>query len=164
MSDTKIPDAITPVVGYRAFTVMMGKLWSPMGLYRVAWPKEGPLRARCLRHLEQSILARAACAVENHEAPDPDCSCGIHAMWEPWDIPRLSVPQPWDLVVGRVHGWGRVVLGEIGWRAAFVRPVELYSSPAWTEPTRFEMERVAKMYLLPFAGSAPRERLDEAAA
>jgi len=145
----RIPDAITPVVGYRGWSVGMGQLWSPMALARVPWPKRGPLRARCLKDGAPNPFRAGKQPPEEPDAPQPDCSCGIYAMREPWDIGHLRVPPPWGVVIGKVHGWGRVVLSTKGWRAELVRPVELFASPSWNEPTRFEMKAVAKTYGLP---------------
>ena len=145
----KIPDAITPVVGYRSWSVGMGRLWSPRGPSRVRWPRRGALRARCLKHGDPNPFHPAMKPTDRHDAPQPDCSCGIYAMREPWDIEAVPVTPPWGVVIGRVDGWGRVVLGRKGWRAELVRPVELFADPSWNEPTRSEMNAVAKMYGLP---------------
>lgn len=145
----RIPDGIEPVVGYRGWSVGMGRLWSPMGLARVPWPKRGPLRARCLKDGPPNPFRAEMQHVEPHDSPHPDCSCGIYAMREPWGIEALPVTPPWGVIIGKVHGWGRVVLGTKGWRAELVRPVELFADPSWKEPTRFEMNAVAKMYGLP---------------
>ena len=145
----KIPDAITPVVGYRGWSVGMGRLWSPRGPSRVRWPRRGALRARCLKHGDPNPFHPAMKPTDRHDAPQPDCSCGIYAMREPWDIEAVPVTPPWGVVIGRVDGWGRVVLGRKGWRAELVRPVELFADPSWNEPTRSEMNAVAKMYGLP---------------
>jgi hypothetical protein len=145
----RIPDEINPIVGYRGWSVGMGQLWSPMALARVPWPKQGPLRARCLKDGIPNPFRAQAHHPERHDAPQPDCSCGIYAMREPWDIEAVPVTPPWGVVIGKVHGWGRVLVGTKGWRAELVRPVELFADPSWNEPTRSEMNAVAKTYGLP---------------
>jgi hypothetical protein len=145
----KIPDAITPVVGYRGWSVGMGRLWSPRGPARVPWPMRGPLRARCLKDGAPNPFHPEIKPAERHDAPQPDCSCGVYAAREPWDIEASWVTPPWRVVWGKVHGWGRVVLGRTGWRAELVRPVELFADPSWNAATRYQMNAVAKTYGLP---------------
>lgn len=51
--------------------------------------------------------------------------------------------------IAPVEGWGRVVVGRRGWRAAFARPIELYALPSWGEATAQHIERLARGWGIP---------------
>ncbi|HXF37399.1 MAG TPA: hypothetical protein VNO17_09490 [Actinomycetota bacterium] len=144
-----VPDGIAPVEGYRAWAVGLGRLWSPAAPVKEAWPLPGPLRARCLPRAESPLLPPPPPARPPHEAPHPGCGCGIYGMWEPWGLGAVEVPPMFAPVLGRVEGWGRVVVGRRGWRAAFARPVELYALPSWGEATARHIERLARGWGIP---------------
>lgn len=145
-----VPDAITPVEGYRAWGLGLGRLWSMRAPTPTPWPTSGPLRARCLKD-RNPLVGRAEPVAGCHYAPSPGCSCGVYAAWEPWELESISLGPPFVLVVGRVWGWGRVVLGTRGWRAEYVQPVELFVAPWWSETTKAHVRRVADAYALPLA-------------
>jgi len=72
-----------------------------------------------------------------HRAPDPGCSCGVHAgrSLELFPRPRPAWPPP--TVVGTVALWGTVVEHERGWRAEHAYPSRLRvvcAMCAWFEP------------------------------
>jgi hypothetical protein len=110
-------DALRPAVGWKVWRLEDGLLRSV--LYGDPWPVDEPIEAACARH--------------DHEAPTPSCECGIHAgrelaAWEHYL--RVGVE---NRVFGRVLLWGSTVEGELGWRAACARPVEIFVSAAVTE-------------------------------
>jgi hypothetical protein len=56
-----------------------------------------------------------------HEAPEIDCTCGLHGTHEPDLLRRTKSPS----VLGRVALWGRVIEHELGFRAQFGYPQRL---------------------------------------
>ena len=106
------------IVGWRVWrVVLLGgrlRLWS--AVYDEEWTAGEPYAAECRKG-------------HAHAAPAADCSCGVYALRDPEGLRRYLVGRDDPWVVGRVIGevelWGDVVEGELGWRAAFARPVRL---------------------------------------
>jgi len=141
-----VPDAIVPIVAYKTWALGFGQLWSSHGPGRGRWPRTDPMRAICLLRGIPSCFNHR---MPEHPAPDQSCTCGIHAVLDPWDL-KLDEPRdPWTLVAGRVEGWGRVAIGEKGFRAELARPRELFEEPWWDEVTRRAAARVAHAYGVP---------------
>ena len=64
-------------------------------------------------------VAQATCRLAwSHEAPNVDCTCGLHATREVDLLRRTRCPA----VLGRVALWGRVIEHEHGYRARFAYP------------------------------------------
>jgi hypothetical protein len=118
----KAPDAIEPVVGWRAWRVARvgGRLVLLSAVYDEIWEPGRELAASCHKG-------------RDHTAPDPQCTCGIYAAQEVIEASRHRVgrndPGVLDRVLGEVALWGRVVEGERGWRAAYAYPVRLWVRP-----------------------------------
>ncbi len=67
-------------------------------------------------------IAQAACRLAwSHEAPNVDCSCGLHATREVDLLRRTRCPA----VLGRVALWGRVIEHDHGYRAELAYPQRL---------------------------------------
>jgi hypothetical protein len=82
-----------------------------------------------------------------HAAPDPGCTCGLHAHT---DLPARA-GSPWR-VLGAVVLWGRVVVHEHGLRAEHGRPVALLDEPG---AHAAELRRAAaEAYGIPLLGRA----------
>lgn len=145
----KVPDAIEPLAGFRVWAAGLGRLWSPSAVPKVSWPTDGELVARCPRFDPSEPLTAVLPKRATHPAPDPRCRCGIYAVFEPWELGRIHVAPPFQMVVGRVMGWGRTVVGGRGWRAARARPLELWSLSWWSEPTRSHLAQIAASYSVP---------------
>jgi hypothetical protein len=63
--------------------------------------------------------AEASCRVSHfHHAPEPGCTCGLHASQTLDILRRTRCPA----VLGRVALWGRVIEHELGYRARFAYP------------------------------------------
>jgi len=63
--------------------------------------------------------AQASCRVGRfHDAPHPECSCGLHGTHEVHLLRRTRNPA----VLGRVALWGRVIEHELGFRARLGYP------------------------------------------
>lgn len=143
-----VPDAIAPESGYRTWAVGLGRLWSVQGPGRIRWPRSQPLRASCLKHGPLGLFRSRP---PEHPAPDRLCTCGIYGVFDPWNIETRAPRGPWTLVAGRVEGWGRVVIGTRGFRAALARPVDLFAEPWWDECTAHTVAGVAGAYGVPLA-------------
>jgi hypothetical protein len=141
-----VPDSFTPVSGYRMWALGLGRLWSQGGPEKVPWPESDPMRAACLKHGYPSFFNPR---LPEHDAPDPNCTCGIHAAYAPWDMSLAQPLPPWSLISGRVGGWGRVAVGDKGFRAEMARPLELFFEPWWDEGTWRAAARVARTYGVP---------------
>jgi hypothetical protein len=114
------PDYIKPFDGWRAWGVKETR----SGIYLVShgatvWPWREPLVA--------------SCDLKAHQAPDPDCSCGIYALAEE-DLPYYNYDAEAGAfdgafaypVFGQVALYGVVVRGTRGYRAEKARPVALF--------------------------------------
>jgi hypothetical protein len=67
-------------------------------------------------------IAEAACkGARFHQAPHPDCTCGLHGTHGLDVLRRTKSPA----VLGRVALWGRVIEHEHGYRAQFAYPQRL---------------------------------------
>jgi hypothetical protein len=102
---------IEPVEGWRSWELERDdeglRLVSP--LVEVGWPAGEALEAACRRHAA-------------HEAPDPECSCGIYAVVTP---DALGTVRGGVSVVGSIALWGRVVEHEQGYRGELAYPQRL---------------------------------------
>jgi hypothetical protein len=81
---------------------------APVGDYRKPWRPRDPVRAVCARR-------------RSHVAPDPTCTCGVHASKSVAGLRRAHGP----VVLGTVALWGRVIEHELGYRASFGYPQRL---------------------------------------
>lgn len=125
------PDLIGPVVGFRAWRV------TPEGLcsrtVRTPWTAR-VLRAGCHPQTVGDFV------LEPHEAPHPDCRCGIRADFRPdLDVCRVDHRG----VIGIVTVWGRIELHAHGMRAEWAEIQALALAPQWTRRHRDEVRAVA---------------------
>ncbi len=104
------PDLIEPVVGFRKWRLVAGRLTSPYIPLR--W-EEPVVHARCFP-ANRSLLFGRGWLDEPHEAPHPRCKCGVYA-WHSMPAPG-PVPDP-DRVFGIVALWGRLEVHADGMRA-----------------------------------------------
>lgn|SRR5882757_401768 len=121
-SDNLIIDS---VLGYRQWSWKSNELYS---MHQTDWSK-GNQRAVCHRgNLNEDIEP-------DHEAPDPDCSCGIYAHYLP-----LESYHAWsDRVFGVIEASGRILMGTKGYRAEKAKIVALSglgSHNEWFEVSR----------------------------
>jgi hypothetical protein len=137
----EVPDGIEPLVGYRGWSVDNDNLYS---CYRsVKWPIDGPLVAECLSPTNRE-LSRPNEAPKHWVFPEKLCTCGVYALhtypklWEVrGDGTRAATFKPWppvSSITGVVRGWGKIILGESGFRAQYMRPIALIrrDSKYWT--------------------------------
>jgi hypothetical protein len=76
----------------------------------------------------------AAC-IRGHAAPDLDCSCGFWAYWASPNPHGFAIP-----VLGVIEGYGRTLIGELGFRCSRARILALHLPGAVTVQTRAEDE------------------------
>jgi hypothetical protein len=159
------PDLVQPVIGYRLWRLGDDALHSPY--VEEKWER-GVHVAVC----------RAERATHTEPAPAHDCSCGLHAWYEP--CPTLSWAATRHLVAGAIAMWGAIELHPFGMRAARGTIVAL-ALPPWsgTKPRRIaemawaleveavparQLEEVALEHGAPIAeGMAPEPRASRAA-
>jgi hypothetical protein len=107
------PDLIEPVIGFRQWR-MAGEGLLSIGCDE-RWP-EATLVARCRAGANSG-------AHPDQVAPVLDCSCGMHAWYEP--CPRTASAATRDWVAGAVAMWGAIELHGSGMRAQHCRIVAL---------------------------------------
>ena len=119
-----IPDYISPIVGYRVWT------WDTTGLKSLCgerWHPSQSLAARCRASAVVGTIAGRSEAADDHDAPQTNCTCGIHAVKTLHHFRSAGYEQ--FGIYGEVYLWGTVVEHELGWRAQFAYPKNLFLSP-----------------------------------
>jgi len=99
-----------PIVAWRSWALTGWRdgshlLLRPVGRRGGAWKPREVAEARCRTS-------------PFHDAPAPDCRCGLHASPSLDILRRTKCPA----VLGRVALWGRVIEHERGYRARFAYP------------------------------------------
>jgi len=110
----KVPDYISPIIGYRAWQ------WDATGLRSLCgelWHPGRPLAAGC------NVSVRGM-AHHVHDAPEMSCTCGIYAAKSHADL--RSAGYTGFGIHGEVYLWGTVVEHELGWRAQSAFPRNFY--------------------------------------
>ncbi len=155
----QIPTAVGEIRGYRCWAVEFegGKPWLRSYYAHTRWIPEHVLQAVC--HRDQAAFRGMGADHEGEPAPAASCTCGIYALADPADpeLRRLLGGSPQygqvaTVVGGQVALWGRVRVGEKGWRAEFARPIRL-----WWDPDRAQegvVRALAERYRVP-AGPLP---------
>jgi hypothetical protein len=80
----------------------------------------------------------------DHEAPDPDCTCGFYATYQPSSNGGHFFAYP---VAGIIEASGRIILGTKGFRAQRTRIVALMNTAPYSRDA-------AEMYDVPLFGSS----------
>jgi hypothetical protein len=119
---TAAPDLIERVVGFRKWRVVGDHLSSPYIPLR--WEAR-VVHARCYP-ANRTLLFGEGWLDEPHDAPHPDCKCGVYAWHE---LPQAGpVPDP-GRVFGAVALWGRLEVHADGMRAEHAEILALASAP-----------------------------------
>lgn len=103
-----IPDFIEPVIGFRVWKLLDGKLYSPLQSHRWA---PGTNKARCRR---------------GGMAPSCHATCGLYAQYH---IDGISSALRAVGVIGAIQAWGTLEAHPTGFRAEYARPILLACSP-----------------------------------
>jgi hypothetical protein len=125
----RIPDAIEPAVGWRAWDVVSldGALRLCSLSFWTIWMPDRAALAVCRRVLVDRSWSR----LPEHAAPDLRCTCGIYATRTAAQVlayARAFRPRGDTVhrVLGRVSLWGTVVEAEAGWRGSQAYPSALF--------------------------------------
>jgi hypothetical protein len=122
----RIPDYISPIIGYRIWQ------WDAAGLKSLngeLWFPRQPLSAVCRANATGSIPGLSKPAAHNAaELPSFKCTCGVYAAKNIEHLNRCGYSK--FAVRGEVFMWGRMVEHERGWRAEFAYPKSLVLLPA----------------------------------
>ena len=117
------------LTGWRAWTVLGGALHGVGIGSGEPWPPGLRAEAVCTPQMYDGPRPPHPCphcGLETHEPPVKTCHCGFWAFKTRESLEqRLTVGL--DRVVGRVALWGRVMEHELGWRAQWAYPLELWA-------------------------------------
>jgi hypothetical protein len=146
---TVAPDYLDPVHGWRLWSVVTAGGRSRLQSLvcpSIWWPGR-ELVATCEASPRDSLRPWRR-RLPGHAAPEPRCTCGVHAMERVRHLGTYVPPAASRLVVqravGRVALWGDVVEGSRGWRAARGYPAELWLPQAdLRRQTVAELEQIA---------------------
>jgi hypothetical protein len=121
MTAERVAEAL---LGWRVWRIADGRL------HAVVWGHEWPVRARFAAQCEDapSALWGPSEPDEAHAAPHWGCECGVYAF-KHREAAELLAREKVDggtLVLGRVSLWGRVIESELGYRAEFAYPYDLF--------------------------------------
>jgi hypothetical protein len=111
------PDLIESVIGYRVWANNPNYLRSPW-VFRNWNP--GVNRAMCIQG-------------RPHQAPDPDCACGLYAYYDVHDTRKFEMSPLVD-VIGAVRMWGSIEMHTTGMRAEYGEVIALYLCEASKAP------------------------------
>jgi len=118
-----IPDYISSIVGYRAWT------WDTKGLKSLCgerWHPNQSLAARCRASAVVGTIASRVEGHDSHDAPQAKCTCGVYAAKSLEHLRKNGYDRCG--VYGEVCLWGTVVEHERGWRAQLAYPKNLFLS------------------------------------
>jgi hypothetical protein len=135
------PDLTEKVLGFRQFGIKDGGLRT-IGVGPYFW-MPGVNRARCL---QRNTLGDALDVPPPHDAPHPECRCGLYGWHRPlpyWQNGQLA---NYKGVVAAILAWGRMEVHREGFRAEKAEVVLLGYDPL-VGPTMFgEIAEVADTY------------------
>jgi preprotein translocase subunit YajC len=120
----KIPDYISPVVGYRVWH------WDATGLKSLngeRWLPGRPLAAVCRAGANGFISGLARVTHYPNELPYLKCTCGVYAAKTIEHLHQCGYKK--FEVHGEVYLWGTVVEHERGWRSQFAYPKTFFLAP-----------------------------------
>jgi hypothetical protein len=122
---SKTPDFIEPFVGWKGLRAApSGRLYSPqVSTGENDWPPGAPFEARCDRN-------------HAHRPPVKRCTCGIYALKSFEDLKQhgynwnsVAASEAGEellMVVAEIKLWGRIRVGQIGYRAQSAYPHKVY--------------------------------------
>lgn len=138
---TRPPDLIEEVIAFRGWHIDVG--WRRVELLSFvrdfAWPTDTWAVAEC-----------DSC----DDPPAPDCRCGIYAARDRSHLHRIGYMGEYAAVFGEVGLAGKVIPGELGWRASRARVRRLWVPHALWEHAR----PLAAAYRVPVTLTNPFDR------
>ena len=145
-----VPDSIEPVQGWKAldYNPATRRLSSPQTGTR--WDPDKRMVATCPYGQFGDLYIAATSAslgFPEHHSPNRMCGCGIHiAAHQSLALHYLNKPTVIRFpVLAKVHGWGRTVPAEKGWRTEFAYPAEIIALGG----TRADHQMLANIYNIP---------------
>lgn len=148
------------IIGYRGWTLDGYKLRSANHQQHGGFWNIGPNKAQCRIEARRAFLSQGSPwmlgaldvgqhAPPDHDAPHPDCECGLYAYF---DVHRENNPHGFDtdLIWGAVAAWGRVEVHSSGFRAEYAEPVVLAYSPRDAYEDVVNLQTIAGELGLPF--------------
>lgn len=174
MSEWSIPDAIEEVVGYRVWDLTeSGRLRSTNSGFGCWEPGDNEAvcqrSPRMVRKNGPDGLLYVPVEDGHTAIPDAGCECGfwllkdLHAARDKFDprpapgvyrftmtYPGTPAPEPSvGKVIGEVKGWGRVVVGQDGWRVEKARISALLTSNKSGYLKGDQLAEVSERYVVP---------------
>jgi hypothetical protein len=121
----RAPDLIEPIVAFRGWRVVDGRLRS---VYLPTYWAQRQMTADCLCAESPDADAQRTAAT-GHGVPDRGCTCGIYAYYEPdLNFPKVDHQG----VAGIVSLWGAIEVHDEGMRAEHARIEALALYSRWT--------------------------------
>jgi hypothetical protein len=131
------PDLIEPVVGFRAWRIVGGRLLSPY--IPCCWAGR-VMHAECWP-ANRTLMHGRGWLGEPHHSPHPACQCGVYAYHRPGVQTYYG---EWEWVEGIVGVWGRIEAHRDGLRAEHARVEALARPPAHEPVRRATVEAIAE--------------------
>lgn len=131
MSALRVPDAIEPLVGWRYWRFhRRRKLLASLGDVGFSWMPQAPFAAACTSGQRDPFDIRfrfvSGLVTDAHGSPDERCRCGVYAARSLEDLRGQMLTGLALSVVGEVYLWGKIIPGELGFRAQYAYPKHLY--------------------------------------
>ena len=113
-----IPDYISPIVGHRVWQ------WDAKGLRSLCGERWKPSQSLAARCRAAAVVGRAEVVHDARDVPQAICTCGIYAVKTLHHFRSMVYAKCG--IYGEVYLWGKVVEHELGYRAQFAYPKNLF--------------------------------------
>lgn len=150
------PDAISPIIAMRAWA------WDRNGMAKtprlMAWASN-PIASRdYLYPTWRPGVNCATCRLDNwpsdygrhtNPAPSVNCRCGFWGLADATRVPTECWRSKFDFVSGIVKMWGRIVVGEYGFRAEYASVERLFHDGRRRTNAYAAIQELATFYGVP---------------
>ena len=128
--DPVVPDGVEPLVAWRYWRVDHKTGWlRSLARDRTEWIPHTPFTARCryerLDHTDARWRLVDGSLWKPHESPGERCRCGIYGARDLRALRSHPLFGFRVMVAGEVLLWGKVIRGELGYRAQYAYPKSL---------------------------------------